>query len=270
MSRPLIFVYKLRMECDECGSAVFLNGPVREVECRACRSRLKIDADTWQSLLEVEPEYVTALERGKHLTGSLASGGRKYVYYVSLEQPRCPGCKQELVLDAVDPAADRTVGCPECGHVAATFPAPDWLRAELPRARQLFCAAAEGEDEAAEPEPAALKPVMMTCLHCGGTLEVTSETDRIVACQFCDTDHYLPDALWRRLHPLKKRTPWYLYFGDAEWGQAAPTPTAGTASGGGTERQPRYIKCARCGAQVRQRQAFYTEDGEVCVSCFKG
>ena len=115
----------------------------------------------------------------------------------------------------------------------------------------------------------ALRPVMMSCLHCGGALEITSETSRIVACQYCDTDHYLPDELWRRLHPLKKRTPWYLFCGDAEWGQEPPTPAERRAERR-AERKQVLIKCARCGDHVPRRKAFYTEDGEVCASCFKG
>ena len=30
------------------------------------------------------------------------------------------------------------------------------------------------------------------------------------------------------------------------------------------------MECARCGTIVPQRKAFYSEDGEVCGSCFKG
>ncbi len=48
---PPILVYKLRMDCEECGSAIFLNGPVRQVECKACLSRLKIDAGNWHEIL---------------------------------------------------------------------------------------------------------------------------------------------------------------------------------------------------------------------------
>jgi DNA-directed RNA polymerase subunit RPC12/RpoP len=266
---PPILVYKLRMDCEECGSAIFLNGPVRQVECKACLSRLKIDAGTWRSLLESDAEEYAELVSGKYFTGSLSSGGRKYVYYVSLEHPRCPDCKEELVLDKIDPAVDRIVACTACGCRASTFPAPDWLREKLPRARQLFCAAQEDEDDSAQPPPEALRPVMMSCLHCGGALEITSETTRIAACQYCDTDHYLPDDLWRRLHPLKKRTPWYLFFGDAEWGQTAPTPAAKDHPRQ-SARPEHNIKCARCGRIVPQRKAFYSEDGEVCGSCFKG
>jgi hypothetical protein len=33
-----------------------------------------------------------------------------------------------------------------------------------------------------------------------------------VPCQYCKTDVYLPDDLWRRLHPVKTMAPWFVRF----------------------------------------------------------
>jgi len=265
-----ICVYKLRMECEECGGAVFLNGPTREVECRSCLTRLKLDGDDWKGLLESGDEDYGALGANQYLTGNIFGAGRKFVYYIKPEQPRCPACGETLYLGQLDPLQDDQVICTSCGHRSATFTTPDWLRAELPRARQVFCAKREGESDDATPDPAALRPILMSCLHCGGKLEITSETERIVACEFCDTDHYVPDDVWRRMHPIKKRTPWYVFFGDAEINAAAaaPPPAAGgTATA--AERKVRHTKCARCGVKAPSASCFYTEIGELCSDCYR-
>jgi hypothetical protein len=265
-----ICVYKLRMECEECGGAVFLNGPTREVECRACLTRLKLDGDDWKSLLESGDEDYDALGERQYLTGNILGAGRKYVYYIKPEQPRCPSCRETLDLSDLDPLNDDAVECAACGHRAPTFPTPDWLRAELPRARQVFCAKGEGESDDDDADPAALRPILMSCLHCGGKLEITSETERIVACEFCDTDHYVPDDVWRRMHPMKKRTPWYVYFGDEDVNCAKADPVPSTASGADQrERVVRWSKCARCGARAPSRSCFYTEIGELCSDCYR-
>lgn len=265
-----ICVYKFRMECEECGGAVFLNGPTLEVECPSCMSRLKLDADDWKSLLEHGDESYQELGDKHYMSGNLWSAGRKYVYYTKNEQPRCPACKEPLGLTQLDPLHDDVVACPGCGHRAPTFATPDWLRAELPRARQVFCAKGEGESDDATPDPAALRPIVMSCLHCGGKLEITSETERIVPCEFCDTDHYVPDDIWRRMHPLKKRTPWYVFFGDNDinCAKAAPLPRA-TGPTAEDARPVRHSKCARCGVKAPSRSCFFTEIGELCSDCYR-
>jgi hypothetical protein len=265
-----ICVYKLRMECEECGGAVFLNGPMLEVTCGACLSRLKLDSDTWKSLIEDGDESYEEMGEKRYMTGNMWSGGRKYVYYTKNEQPRCPACKETLDLSKLDPLHDEEVFCPSCGQGAPTFPTPDWLRAELPRARQVFCAKREGESDDAAPDRDALKPIMMSCLHCGGALEITSETERVVPCEFCDTDHYLPDDLWRRMHPIKKRTPFFVFFGDADinCSKADPRPAVGPAAAR-DGRPVRYTKCAKCGIKAPTRSCFYTEIGELCSDCYR-
>ena len=34
--------------------------------------------------------------------------------------------------------------------------------------------------------------------------------DRIVICEYCETNVYLPDDLWLRLHPAKKKNRWFV------------------------------------------------------------
>jgi hypothetical protein len=264
-----ICVFKFRMECEECGGAVFLNGPTRSAECRSCLTRLKLDADNWKSLLESGDEDYEALGDKHYMTGNILGAGRKYVYYIKPEQPRCPSCKETLDLTQLDPLHDEIVACPGCGHRAPSFATPDWLRAELPRARQVFCAKREGESDDATPDPVALKPIVMSCLHCGGKLEITTETERIVACEFCDTDHYLPDDLWRRMHPIKKRTPWYVYFGDNDINCAKAAPVAASERAAASARPVRYSKCAKCGIKAPSASCFYTEIGELCSDCYR-
>src|SRR5258708_39741314 len=52
----------------------------------------------------------------------------------------------------------------------------------------------------------------MTCPQCGGALHIPADTNRTTTCQFCSVDFYLPDDLWRRLHPVKVVEPWCVRF----------------------------------------------------------
>jgi hypothetical protein len=52
------------------------------------------------------------------------------------------------------------------------------------------------------------KPVVLACPNCQGALKASSEAARTIACEFCQADVYIPDDLWRSLHPVKKVRPW--------------------------------------------------------------
>jgi hypothetical protein len=53
---------------------------------------------------------------------------------------------------------------------------------------------------------------MMACMGCGAALGITVESPRITTCEYCQVENFLPDPLWRRLHPVKKRVPWYVRY----------------------------------------------------------
>lgn len=55
------------------------------------------------------------------------------------------------------------------------------------------------------------KPTVMACMSCGGSLPVDGSA-RLVTCQYCDANNYLPDGLWLALHPAAKRETWYVVF----------------------------------------------------------
>jgi hypothetical protein len=52
----------------------------------------------------------------------------------------------------------------------------------------------------------------MTCPQCGAALHLTAESQRTTTCQFCHVDVFLPDELWRCLHPVKVVQPWWVRF----------------------------------------------------------
>jgi len=91
----------------------------------------------------------------------------------------------------------------------------------LPGALQIF----GGEPAIAEREgglvlevdQSAVKAIAMACPQCSGGLLVRHTDDRVITCRYCNTDLFLPDELWRRLHPAKTLCAWTLtYTGELE------------------------------------------------------
>lgn len=214
MSEPLYCVYKPRTSCNECGGPVFLEGPVLSAECPSCFETLHFNVDFWEAILEqayVEYESL-GWDEGRNAT-TIAQG-----YTVALargrQMPKCPACREALDISPAQGDYAGPLTCTACGKRTSSHPAPDWLRARMPTAERLFCAATEGDPNGAQELsiPDAAKPVMMACMNCGASLGITTESPRITTCSYCETENYLPDMLWRRLHPARKRVSWYVSF----------------------------------------------------------
>jgi predicted RNA-binding Zn-ribbon protein involved in translation (DUF1610 family) len=199
---------KARTDCPECGLPVMLEGPWANLICPSCRSETAIGY-YWSKLV------ASALDK--------APGGRRFApkflmdtskpittlhYAVNKGQPPiCSGC--DVVLEGVDQIATGTDGsfhCAACGASHDTFPTPKHVQGG---ALQVFLAVREDQQLAESAAPSA-KPVMFNCINCGGNLKITTETTRVVTCQYCEVDLFLPQALWNALHPVRKRRAFWM------------------------------------------------------------
>lgn len=207
------FGYRVLVPCTECGEAIALDGPSRTVQCDACRSQFELPASMWKGALAFR-QYVDefGLTEGRTRGSSLQDGELRMFVRWGPARPACRGCERPLELAHVHPGHDVDVPC-ACGHATSTFPAPSWLTEVEPAALQLFGAPpAHRPAVPLQVDAAATRPVQFACTVCGAGLGITVETPRVLGCQFCSSDLYLPDVLWRALHPVKKRLPFWVAF----------------------------------------------------------
>jgi DNA-directed RNA polymerase subunit RPC12/RpoP len=207
-------MYKLQLPCAECGNPVIGDGPLRHIECPHCQSRLALSSEAWKSLLEDAYQEYSQFDWDEGRNSQCFVEGFQVHLSYGRQLPKCPECRAVLPHDQLPANHEGPVFCSACGKRTSTHAAPDWLRQVLPHAVKLWCAATEADPNGAQElllQPAD-KPVMMACLHCGAGLKITVDTPRIASCEYCSTDFYLPDPLWRRLHPVKKRIPWYVVY----------------------------------------------------------
>ena len=210
------FVFKVLMPCPECGGSVAIEGPLLRVVCNACRSTLELSPENWMGVLEFRKyEAEFSLTEGKTRGSALTNGELRLLVRWGPARPACPGCATPMPVVSVPPGGDGRLSC-KCGQSIATFPAPDWLRQVVPSAVQLFGAVREDvpENLTAVQNPPAHKPVAFACPCCGARLDIATESPRILTCKYCDSDLYLPDALWHTLHPVKRRTPFWVGFNE--------------------------------------------------------
>jgi hypothetical protein len=185
-----------------------LDGPVQRVKCLACQSAVEIAPSNWKRILDFRTD-----EKVRKHVGTIVIGfASEFTFHTRLgpQAPKCTGCQTLLDVAGVAPGADTDLTC-KCGVTMPTFPTPSWLRSVEPHAVQLFNVARE-ESGKGPVTAQANRPVSFGCPDCGANLKITSESPRVLECQYCKTDLFLPDALWRALHPVKKRGAWYVTF----------------------------------------------------------
>lgn len=213
---------KARVDCSECGQPIPLDGPLRQAHCNMCQSDVPVRAGLWQSVLEdAEKRYETLLGGAVH-GDKVRHHGVEMTYELRVTVPACEQCGVAFPNEAVSQVGELQFCCTGCGDPASTHPMPDWLRQRVPAAVQVVrtdvVAPSAGDGAVAvQPTEEAPQPLVMACPQCAGSLSIGVESERLYSCQFCGSDVYLPDAVWRRLHPVKKVREFFVGF-------AGPTP----------------------------------------------
>lgn len=200
-------VLQLRIDCPECGNPTPLNGPLEVGHCDSCQADINIPHDYWKMIIETILEDLHELQEHEGHNSTIMSSFNTNVLYGRLT-PCCPKCKTTYpIYETLD--RDYTLSCSKCQTQTIIMPAPGWLRKMFPNAQVLYNAVIV--EKALAPTIGDARPVVFSCPQCGGALKVDGQ-DRILTCQYCNVDVYLPDDLWLRLHPVKRMLKWFIGF----------------------------------------------------------
>jgi DNA-directed RNA polymerase subunit RPC12/RpoP len=149
------------------------------------------------------------LTEGKTRGSAVQDGELRIFVRWGPEHPLCPGCRKPLKPGAANASQIRC----DCGRTLPTFPPPDWMVRIAPTARRVIGALPEGDVPAPDADPHT-GPIVFGCLSCGANLNITTSTTRILRCEYCDSEQFLPNAVWQAMHPVKARPAWWVEFTD--------------------------------------------------------
>lgn len=197
------FTFTLQIDCPYCGHMIALNGPATATTCNTCQKEVKLTPSSWSEQVRYASEGSRVFNNPYTCAPAGSSG----------KWPACPECEEIFSYDQSWLDHDFSFDCPQCGHEMHTYPAPDWLRAELTGVRQIIGGerpASDGRTQPISPDEGSTKPVMLSCPNCNAALKVTGASERTVSCDHCSVDVYLPDGLWLKLHPVQTVRPWTL------------------------------------------------------------
>ncbi len=203
--------FEVRTTCRSCGNPIVINGPYRSIACSACSSEMNIAETITGFLNDFEDEY-EGFEYGQGQGGTLMGGDGTFQYGYWRLAPRCSSCK--AALEIPEDKENTTVRCSKCDTEHYISQAPDWLRRQVPSAKLTVTSQPvfDLKESVLKLDEDSLKPIVMTCPQCAGALTVSSGSERILNCSYCNTEVYVPDAIWMKLHPVNKAVEWFVGF----------------------------------------------------------
>lgn len=199
---------EITIDCPHCDSPVHVDGPYLNLKCGKCHSEIEFPEEVWKGTLEDVRSDVSGYEKGEGTNSNIFGHFNMKMTYGRLDF-YCLKCKRDFEVE--DDYSELTVvRCPECGSESPVYPAPEWFREAVPGASLIAGAWPEGES-GPEPDDEKPKPVAYSCPQCGGSLMIDGEK-RLIECQYCSTNIYLPDDLWLTMHPVKTKTRWFIGY----------------------------------------------------------
>ncbi len=204
---------EIKTECKHCGGSLIINAFIKELLCPSCQKINEFPYEFWkESILESALNEYKELKEGEGQNSTVMTGEYTFNIMYGIQKPRCGKCK--TILDSNkfgEYASTGKTNCEKCANEISVRKLPENLKGDFPKIDYLI-----GEDsdifssgEGTMETPESLKPILFSCPSCAGNLKVDG-SDRVVTCNFCNSDIYLPDDLWFRLHPAKVVERWYL------------------------------------------------------------
>lgn len=199
--------FETKTTCTYCKGPLILNGPFEKVTCRACKNEVRIDKDLYASIMKDLIEEYDHLDEKQGQKGMI---NFHFDYGAYKLDPRCGNCEAKIDVSEVETGKIGSTPCLQCGKSMSTEPSPEWLKKMVSLAAQLFnVAPRKSENTETITEQ---RPIVMTCPQCGGALRITSDRTRTADCDYCSSDVYLPDEVWKRLHPVETVREWFVRF----------------------------------------------------------
>ena len=199
-----------KSKCPKCGNPIYLNGPTAEILCSYCLEEYTINKD-----IPLDLVLTPFNELNKASGNDISYDCFSYNYTFGQSAPRCPSCKEKLNKKRLIGIGDSdiwNVQCESCGEKIQCGKIPTWIQKKVPSAKIAINALFEIQ-KVKEEETPKISGIVFSCPKCGGGLDIDGK-DRMIKCKFCDSNVYLPDDLWLRLHPVKTVKRWYVGYSE--------------------------------------------------------
>ncbi len=194
-------------DCPRCGYPIMLDGFTSEITCESCHNMIVIHRDQWRYLF-----YSVYEETGKacnssnsHLRIQIPGTFEMCADASGVLTVSCQQCSTPIDVQHLESGATALL-CHQCGreHPLISLPKPTQAHSAIFALDSRVREKESGHEQIAR--------ITMYCPNCNAPLKISRQNDRITACEFCNVEFLIPDSMWKRFHPMKTATPWFLLF----------------------------------------------------------
>ncbi len=196
---------QLLVMCNECGHSVPVNGVAESVLCSSCQHPISIEPHHWLGFLDDFVEQALLGQEGTIQDTKVLAPYGEYTVWYGRSRPICPDCKTKLT-DVELQALEDPAFCPSCGKSLPVRVPPPWFNGVCSDPRLLVAETLEAFRAEADTDDDA---ITIFCMSCGSSLEISGDS-RTVICTYCQSENFIPDPIWLRLHPAATKAPWYV------------------------------------------------------------
>lgn len=203
---------EIMSNCRKCGFPLPLNAVTDKILCRFCDSYNEISFEKWRDIISQEYSECVRISNYETKSMSAFATGTKVMVDYGMSDVVCVACNNLIsddVFEEIEQSKDHE--CSNCGSRFFIRRIPNAVKNIFPGAT--FIA---GEDphqitgrESDFKEDDGNKPVVLRCPSCASNLKIDG-TKRLIPCEFCSSNIYLPDDLWFELHPPRKTKSWFV------------------------------------------------------------
>jgi DNA-directed RNA polymerase subunit RPC12/RpoP len=189
--------------CPKCGEQIPLNALAPRLPCVRCGSVLTFPPDSWDRVFRTALRDGPRLAEGEGQQLTVLGGGYNFRITFGRQHPRFAGSKRPLDMEGVVPGTARD---PESGEACPVRAIPEPWGSRYPGIRLLVGESVDllpGKNDSSHVFRFAKAdhPLPFSCPQCGAPLE-SDGSERQMPCRHCSTTIFIPDDLWRKLHPV--------------------------------------------------------------------
>ncbi|MGM0597494.1 MAG: hypothetical protein ACQES9_10690 [Myxococcota bacterium] len=205
---------RILTECSYCGSPLVLNGPQKKVICNSCNKQIHFSEDVWNGIFTYFDQNIHTMMPGEQDSLTMLQDGYTFKISYSLTPPKCQKCQTQLPVDSSLDFSS-SLRCPSCANEHRVISAPNWLQDH----DKIKLIGSDIATTSQSPEIlSSSSPISMNCPNCSGALKISTEQERVTNCQYCDSEFFIPDPVWKKLHPVKVAKNWYVRIqGKLQW-----------------------------------------------------
>ncbi|MCP4129910.1 MAG: hypothetical protein GY754_02730 [bacterium] len=203
---PVTLMITIEFQCPYCSQPVFVNGPVQKMSCPFCTSEIAMETPFWKEILS------DSIEGGSYTSLGYSHGVKGLDLGAMRKNAACLSCSKEIESPYINPKEVKSISCSHCKQENPVITPPSWMEELTVKKRKVLYVLCAEDEHYEEEFYKSVKPVVTSCIQCGGNLKIKKDTPRNAACRYCGTVQYIPDPLWFALHPVKIKKPWYVVW----------------------------------------------------------